>query len=104
RTLLGEEDFAALADGDLRLVGFNLAEIGLDGSVQNQTVLDDEFRIQTTIELCRTRIESWKVRISQIKATERTKQAIGYELHVAAGGNIFHPPDLAVLRDDSFFA
>src|SRR5207244_7300665 len=101
RPFLWEEDFKTLANGDLRFIRFHLAEIGLDCGVQDQTVLDDEFRIQAPIKLCRTRIEGWKVRIAQIEATKRTKQAIGYELHVAYRRNVFHSSNLAILRDDA---
>ena len=53
RTLFREEDLKALVDGHLWLVGFDLAEIGFNGCVQNQAVLDDELRIESAVKLCR---------------------------------------------------
>ena len=103
-TLLREEDFKTLADRDLRFVGFNLTEIRLDRSVQDQAILNDEFGIQSAIDLCRAGIEARQVRITEIEATEGTKQSIGYELHVAPRRNVFHSSYLAVLRDNAFFA
>src|SRR5690348_9803851 len=47
RTLFWEKHFEALVDGDLRLVGFDLAEIRIDGGVEHEAVVQDELGIET---------------------------------------------------------
>src|ERR1700682_1591598 len=45
-TLLRKENFEALIDGDLRLVGSALGKIGMQRGVEDQGILDDEFGIE----------------------------------------------------------
>ena len=45
RSLLGKEHFEALVDGDLRLVGFHLAEIGIDREVERHRIVRDDLRV-----------------------------------------------------------
>ena len=42
RPELGKVDRVTLVDGELGLIGFHIAEIGIDGSVEHDAVFDDE--------------------------------------------------------------
>src|SRR5689334_15960305 len=46
RPLFWEEDFIALVGRDLRLVGFNLAEVGIDRRVQRERIVDYDFGVK----------------------------------------------------------
>ena len=47
RPLFREENGKALVDGDLRIVGFHLAEVGIQGDVKGKRVFRNEFRVQS---------------------------------------------------------
>src|SRR6202171_3964891 len=81
-TLLRKENFEALIDGDLRLVGFDLGKIRAQSGVEDQGVLDDDFGIEAG-----ARFEALAVKMGQaagaiVQATERAQSTIGDELDV----------------------
>ncbi len=84
RPLFREEDLEALADRNLRLVGFDLAEVGLGSKIEHQAVFEDELGIQATIHFGAACSEARCGGIAQVEATKGAKEAIGNELHVAA--------------------
>src|SRR5207249_4816367 len=65
-----EEDFEALVDGVLRFVGLDLSEVGIDGGVEDEAVMKDEFGIQACLAL---RIDLVETRLRWIASIERAE-------------------------------
>ena len=51
RPPLGEDDLVPLVDGHLRLVGFDLAEIGIERGIQRVRFVEHQLRVETPPEL-----------------------------------------------------
>src|SRR5438105_11640787 len=88
RALLGKEDLEALVDGDLRLVGLNLAEVGINGRVEHEAVAQDELGVQTDIGLECPSFEERVSGVALIDVAKGSERAVRVELHVAAGRDI----------------
>src|SRR5207302_4953527 len=95
--LLREEHLKALIHGVLRLVRFDLREIGINGRVQHQAVVENEFGIETELALKITVVETWLNGIAVIQTVQTADVSVRIELHVAAGGNVRHASDESFL-------
>ena len=84
RPLLREEDLEALVDGHLRLVGLDLAEVGVDGEVQGDRVARHQLHVDAGAALVRARVGRG-IRIEEARPGER---AVGDDLDVAAGRDV----------------
>src|ERR1700751_1084580 len=86
--LFRKEHREALIDGDLRLVRFNLAEIGIDRGVKHEAVVQDKFRIEADLGLQRLALERRMVRVPVIDIAEPAQQSVRNELNVAGRRNV----------------
>src|SRR5947209_3412709 len=82
RALFWKIHLKALIDGDLRLVRFDLAEIGIDGGIQDEFVRDHDLCINTSGA---PKIAPGKaqVRRIQIQHPRRTAENIRSNLNIA---------------------
>src|SRR6266567_1780375 len=88
RTLLGKENFEALVDGDLRLVGFDLADIGTEGGIEDEAVVQDELGIESNLGLQGAAIKKWVGWVERINVAETAEECVGNQLDIARGGQI----------------
>ena len=95
RTLLRELHFEALVHGDLRIVGFDLAEIRIRGRVQHELVFQDRFCIQPDLPKGIALRELGMIRIAQIEVPEGAKNSIRNELEIVSGRNILQTRGVA---------
>src|SRR5262249_545144 len=86
-TLFRKEHREALIDGDLRLVGFNLAEVRIDGRIEHETVVQDELGVQADLGLHGLAVEKRMVRVAVIDVAKAAQQSVGNELNVAGRRN-----------------
>ena len=84
RTLLREKDLEALVNRVLRLIGLYLREIGIDGGVEHQAVVENNLGIQAGLALGVDPVKARLTRIAIIHRTEVAERGIGNELQVAA--------------------
>src|ERR1700756_3276828 len=85
RAFFRKENFEALVDRDLRLVGFDLAEVGVDGGIENEAVAQDVLGIDSALGLKGAAGEEGIRRISPIDVAVAAQQSIGNELKVVRG-------------------
>src|SRR5215470_1912943 len=90
-TLFRKEHREALIDGDLRLVGFNLAEVRIDGRIEHETVVQDELGVQADLGLHGLAVEKRMVRVAVIDVAKAAQQSVGNELNVAGRRNAVDP-------------
>ena len=89
RAQLGEVHGEALIHGELRLIGLNIAEIGIDGAVQDDAVFDDELNLAAGGAFDVPRAE---VRVRWVKVDELAlvlTQRVGVQLEVVRAGHAF---------------
>ena len=91
RAFLREENFEALVDRDLRLVGFDLAEVGIDRRIEHEAAVQDELSVQTDVGFESAALESRMVRVALVDVAEAAKQSVGNQLNVPAGRDVLHP-------------
>src|SRR6476660_4443576 len=75
-TLFGEENCEALIDGDLRLVGLDLAEVRIDCGVEHEAVVQDELGIKPCFGLQSAALKKRIVRVALIDIAESAQQSI----------------------------
>ena len=90
----GELDFEALVDGDLGIVGFDLAEIGIQGNVERERRVDDGFGVEAGAGRV-LRFKRGDAGGGIIEEMGGGKGAIGGEADVAAGGDVFKASESA---------
>src|SRR5581483_9518392 len=88
--LFRKENLEALIDKILRLIGFDLSEVGIDSGVEDETVVKDKFGIEAHFSPSVDLLESRLCWIAVIDGAEVPERNIGVELHVAAGRNVLH--------------
>src|SRR5260370_21427764 len=96
RPFLGKEDFKALVHRVLRLVGFDLREIRIDGRVEHQTVVKYKFGIEADFALNVPVVETRLNVVALIHTWQAAEIPVRIELQVVARGGVFYA------RDDSF--
>ena len=84
RPLLREEDLEALVDRHLRLVGLDLAEVGVDGEVEGDRVARHQLHVDAGAALVLAHV-GCGVRIEEARPGEG---AVGQDLDVAAGRDV----------------
>src|SRR3989449_11211729 len=101
RALFRKEDFESLINCVLRLVGFDLGEIGIDSRIEYQAVVKKEIRVETgltpRVYLIKTRL-GWVARINGAEVAERS---VGDEPHVVAGGDVLQNANSGFLVKDN---
>ncbi len=70
RALLGEKHSETLVDRNLRLIGFDLAEVRIDGRVEHETVVQNELRVQPDLRLQRAVLKQWMARVAVINVAK----------------------------------
>src|SRR6266853_3234974 len=101
---LGKENLEALVDSNLRLVGFDLAEVGIGGRVDDELVFEHQLGVQAHLpERGSSRVKDM-VGVVQVKFLKRARNAIGYELNVPARRNLFQTGSRALLIEPSLDA
>src|SRR3954462_6417672 len=88
RALLGEEDFETLIDGDLRLVRFDLAEVRIDGGIEDEAVMQNEFCVQSDLGLQPSVFKEGIGRIALVDVPEPAQQAVRNNLDVPGAGKV----------------
>src|SRR5438445_6421406 len=88
RALFRKEDFETLVHSDLRLVRFDLAEVGVDGGIEHKTAVEDELGIDAGLSLEIAVLEERIVGVTLINIAKSTKQSIRNELDIAAGRDL----------------
>ena len=84
RPRLRKENFEALVNRDLRLIGFDLAEVGIGSGVDGKLVFEHELCIEPDLtECCALRVENI-AGIARVNFSERAPNGIGDELNVPA--------------------
>lgn len=94
---LRKENLEALVDRNLRLIGFDLAEVGIGGRIDDEFVFEYELRVQAHLpERGSPRVEdiAWIVRVN---FPERARDAIGDELNIPARRNLLQTGSRALL-------
>src|SRR5205814_8849858 len=101
RALFRKEDFESLINCVLRLVGFDLGEIGIDSRIEYQAVVKNELRVETSLTL---RVYLGKTRlgwVARIDGAEVAERGGGNELHVVAGRDVLQTANSAFLVKDT---
>ena len=88
RPLFWKEDLKPLVDRDLRLIGFNLAEVGIDRGIEHEAIVQNEFRIQADFRLQGSAFKKRIRRIPLIDIAEAPKQRIRDELNIPRRRNV----------------
>src|ERR1700680_3904099 len=84
RTLFGEEHLEPLVNGDLRLVGFHLAEVRIERRIDHEAVVQNEFRVETTVWLELSALVERMIRVALINVAEAAEEPVGNDLDVAS--------------------
>ena len=87
RPQLRKPHLEALVDGDLRLVGLNLAEVRVERDVQHHAVLKDEFRVQPDIvfRVVSERRAGARIRVQHIEVPGKEERN---NLNIAPGRDV----------------
>jgi hypothetical protein len=83
--LLWEEDFESLVNRDLRLIGFDLAEVGIDGSIEHEAAVQNELCIESDVGFEITVLEERVIGVALVDVAKVANESIGNEPAVAAG-------------------
>ncbi len=81
----------ALVDRDLRVLGLDLAEVGIRGQVDDEVIVDDELRVHADLALGRRMLKIWIRGIARVEGAKAAHQAIGNQVDAVAGRNSFEP-------------
>src|SRR5262249_8446907 len=92
--LLREKHLKSLIDGDLRIVGFDLAEVWFEGDVQGDGVMEDNLGIQPASHLG-VRFDRRNGFIKELRVGQKP---VGIQLNIAARRNPFYSVKLSQLR------
>src|ERR1700676_1972886 len=87
RTLFGEEHLEPLIDGDLRLVGFHLAEVRIERRIEHEAGGQEEFRVETNVGLELSALVERMIRVALINVAEAAEESVGNDLDVASGAD-----------------
>ena len=85
RPQFGKKDLEALVDRDLRLVGLDLAEIGIDSQVQRDPVLEDELGVGSHVELDPIRHVLVRIDVQHARAPGRGVRGVVDGVEVLVG-------------------
>src|SRR5437868_1237173 len=84
-TFLGKEHFEALIDRDLRLVGLDLAEVRINGSIQHEAVVQDELGVEADIRFQPAPFKKRVIGIALVDIAKPSQKGVRNELHIPAG-------------------
>src|SRR5690348_919109 len=84
--LLREEDREPLIHRHLRLVGFHLAEVGIDGRVQHQAVFQHRLAVEPCLRIEAARDEPWIIGVARIQGAVRAFKGVRNKLHIVSPG------------------
>src|SRR5206468_639748 len=100
---LRKKDLEPLVDRHLRLVGFHLAEIGIQRQIERKGVVQHDLRVQTATKLALTdevgAREPFRVEISRGGGNP-----VGDELQIATGRNVLETGRSGKLLDEALNA
>src|SRR5579863_482362 len=86
---LRKVDGVALVDGELGLIRFDIAEIGIDGSVEDDAVFDDELGFAAGSALEAPGAEVWIERIEIDQFALILGEHVGIDLQIMGAGDAF---------------
>ena len=107
RPLFRKENSEALIHGDLRIVRFHLAEIGIQRHVKRQRIVGHKFGVQprAVFKIVEKRGRGGGTRrIRLVQKMIAGQQPIGNELDIASGRHVFDSADRRELLRQSFHA
>jgi len=89
RTEFGEIDRVALIDGELRLVGFDVAEVGVDGSVKDDAVFENVFGFAAAgaLEMPGAPVGIERIEVDQFAFV--LHKPVGVQLEIVGSGDAF---------------
>src|SRR5512142_1015576 len=75
-TFLGEEHFEALIYRDLRLVGLDLAEVRINGSIQHEAVVQDELGVEADIRFQPAALKERAIGIALVDISKPSQEGV----------------------------
>ena len=99
-TLLREDHLEALVHRDLRIVGFHLAEIGIERDVQRERVVNHRLGVQPRAEV-RLAAEGRHARVGLIQKVRPAESGIRNQLQIAPRRDVLQAGHLGQLRHEA---
>ena len=98
---LGKVDGEALIDGELRLLGFDVAEVGVDGGVDHDAVFEDElgFAAAGAFKVARTEEGVGGIDVDQVALV--LGKSVGVQLEVVRAGDALDAVQNCLLAQDA---